>query len=254
MYPLIDLTDKKIIIVGASKGIGRQTARTLSEVGAKCILISRNENELKTAICELDGKGHGYHPLDVSSIEDIEPAVKEIVKEFGAIDGMVYAAGVTNDRPINLLKQEVIEKTMRVNYIGFIEFVRCLVKRKMYNPGMRIVGISSTAALGGTKAHTVYSSTKAAMDAAVRCLVHELADKEISLNTVAPSFIRTDMYEKWRENNDEDSIQYKIMKTIQYLGVGETEDIANVIAFLLCPASRFINGTCLVVDGGGSSN
>lgn len=254
MYPLIDLTDKRIIIVGASKGIGRQTARTLSSVGAKCILISRNEDELISAIHELDGEGHGCHAMDVSIIEDIEPTVKGIVKEYGAIDGMVYAAGVTNDRPINLLKQEVIEKTMRVNYIGFIEFVRCLAKRKMYNPGMRIVGISSTASLGGTKAHTIYSSTKAAMDAAVRCLVHELADKDISLNTVAPSFIRTDMYEKWRENNDEDSMQYKIMKTIQYLGVGETEDIANVIAFLLSPASRFINGTCLVVDGGGSSN
>lgn len=254
MYPLINLNNKKIVIVGASKGIGRQTAITLSSIGAKCILVARSEDALKTVQDELEGSGHGHYMLDVSQIENIEPAVKDIVNEFGAVDGMVYAAGVTNDRPINLLKYEVVEATMKINYFGFVEFVRCLSKKKRYNPGMRVVGISSTASIAGTKAHTVYSSSKAAMDAAVRCLIHELTPKGISLNTVAPSFIKTEMYDRWIDSNEEDGKQIKVMKTIQYLGVGETEDVANAIAFLLCPAARFVNGTCLILDGGGSSN
>lgn len=254
MYPLIDLTDKNIIIVGASKGIGKQTALTLSSVGAKCILISRNSEALECVINEMDGSGHGYRSIDVSDIGSIEACVKSIVMEFGPIDGLVYVAGITNDRPINLLKQEAVESTMRLNFGGFIEFVRCVTKRKMYNPSMRIVGVSSTAAFSGTPAHTTYSASKAAMTSAVKCLSRELADKGIALNTVSPSMIRTDMYEKWLDDNGEEGYQVKKLNRMQYLGVGETEDIANAIAFLISPASRFITGTTLVVDGGGTTN
>ena len=254
MYPLIDLSDKRIVVVGASKGIGRQAAITLSSVGAKCILISRNSEALEKVINELDGTGHGYYAMDVSDIGSIEACVKSIVAQYGPVDGLVYVAGITNDRPINLLKQEAVETTLRLNFGGFIEFVRCATKRKMYNPGMRIVGVSSTAAFSGTPAHTAYSASKAAMTSAVKCLSRELADKGIAINTVSPSMIRTDMYDKWLDDNGEEGYQVKKLNRMQYLGVGETEDIANAIAFLIRPAARFIAGTTLVVDGGGTTN
>ena len=124
----------------------------------------------------------------------------------------------------------------------------------MYNPGLRIVGVSSTAAFSGTPAHTTYSASKAAMSSAVRCLARELADKGISINTVSPSMIRTDMYEKWLDDNGEDGYQVKKLRRMQYLGVGEAADIANAVSFLLSSAARFITGTSLVVDGGGTTN
>lgn len=253
MYPLIDLREKNIIIVGASKGIGKQTAITLSEIGAKCILISRNEEKLKKVIEELEGHNHTYLCMDVSNIDGIENAIKNIVEKVGKIDGMAYIAGITNDRPLNLLKHDIIEETLRVNYEAFIEFTRCVCKKNNYNSGMRIVGVSSIASLYGAKANTIYASSKAAINAAVRCLAKELANKNIAINAVAPSMIRTDMYDSWLKNNEEDSYQYMKMNSIQYLGVGEKEDVSNAIAFLLSPASRFITGSCLVIDGGGTT-
>ena len=168
MQPLIELCDKRIIIVGASKGIGKQTAILLSELGAKCVLISRNQDSLIQVLNEMEGEGHGVVALDLEDTDKIEEAVKLIVNSYGKIDGMAYVAGVTDDRPVRFLKPEFVENIMKINYGGFIEFVRCVSKKNMFNPGMRIVGVSSVAAFAGTKAHTIYSSSKAAMIAAVR--------------------------------------------------------------------------------------
>ena len=254
MYPLIDLTGKTVLIIGASQGLGKQTAITLSEIGAKCILVARNEEKLKSTLTALDGTGHGIIALDVSILDSIEPCIKQIVFEHGPIDGLVYAAGVTNDRPLNLLTPEVVDATLKTNLEGFLETVRCVCKRKRYNPGLRIVGIASTAALAGTKAHTGYSASKAGMNGAMRCLAKELGDKDICINTVAPAMIRTAMYEKWYQDNGEGSFRVEALKLRQYLGVGEPEDISNVIAFLLSPAASFITGICLPIDGGVTSN
>ncbi len=254
MYPLIDLSGKKIVVVGASKGIGKKTAEVISEVGAQCMLVSRNEEDLKNVLDGLSGSGHAYMAMDISDTEGIECKVQNMIEQFGAIDGLAYVAGITDDRPLKFLKPSVVDNTMRINYGGFIEFVRCVTKRKMFNKGLRIVGVSSTAAFAGTKAHTIYSSSKAAMNAAVRCLVRELGDKGIAINAIAPSMIKTEMYEKWLENNGNDGFQVEQLNRFQYLGVGEKEDVANGIAFLLSPASKFITGACLIIDGGGVSN
>lgn len=254
MYSLIDLTGKTILVIGASQGIGQQTAITLSEVGARCVLLARNEDKLKGTLEKMDGEGHGVKALDVTKLDSIEPCVKEIVAEYGLIDGLVYTAGVTNDRPLNLLTPDVVDATMKTNLEGFLEAVRCVCKRKRYNPGMRIVGIASTAALAGTKAHTGYSASKAGMNGAMRCLARELAEKDICINTVAPAMIRTAMYEKWYQDNGEDSLPVQGLRIRQYLGVGEAVDIANAIAFLMSPAASFITGICLPIDGGSTTN
>lgn len=254
MYSLIDLTGKTILVVGASQGIGRQTAITLSEIGARCILIARNEEKLKGVLEELDGTGHGYRCLDVSDMAAIEPCVKDIVAEYGHLDGMVYASGVTNDRPLNLLTPEIVDVTLKTNLEGFLQMVRSITKKNRFNPGMRIVGIASTAALRGTKAHTVYSASKAGMNGAVQCLAKELKARDICINTVAPAMIRTAMYEKWYQDNGEDSLPVKSLNHFQYLGVGEPTDIANAIAFLLSSAASRISGICLPVDGGSTTN
>lgn len=254
MNPLIDLTGKTILIVGASQGLGRQTAITLSEVGATCILVARNEIKLKETLLKLSGEGHGLKTLDVSIPSSIEACIKQIVSEYGPIDGLVYAAGVTNDRPLNLLTPDVVDATLKTNLEGFLETVRCVCKRKRYTPGLRIVGFASTAALAGTKAHTGYSASKAGMNGAMRCLAKELAEKDICINTIAPAMVRTAMYEKWYQDNGEGSYPVEALKVRQYLGVGEPVDIAQVVAFLISPAARFITGICLPIDGGSTSD
>lgn len=249
MLNLTDLTGKNIIVAGASSGIGRDTAVMLSRLGAKVILIARSEERLKETLNMLDGEGHSYYCLDLADLAKIEECVKNIVRNQGMLDGLVYSAGFSIDLPLNIFKPDKIQSILQTNLCAFIEMVRCVTKKKHYNPGMRIVGISSVAAIAGNKGHIGYSASKAGMNGAVRCMAVELASKGICINTIAPANIKTPMISEWIETM-KDTDTYKQIMGRQYLGFGETNDIAAAVAFLISPSARFITGICLPVDGG----
>ena len=120
MFNLVDLTGKKIVLTGASQGIGRDTAVMLSKLGAKMMLIARNEAKLQETISMLEGEGHKYYLLDINELEKIEACVKNIVDDVGAVDGLVYAAGINNDRPLQLFKPGVVSNVLNVNLCVFI--------------------------------------------------------------------------------------------------------------------------------------
>ncbi|MDO4273056.1 MAG: SDR family oxidoreductase [Eubacteriales bacterium] len=254
MTKIIDLTGKKIIVLGASSGIGRETAVTLSRAGANVILVARREQKLQEVMKALYGTGHSYFVFDLSKVNEIESLFRKIAATEGKADGMVYAAGITASYPLAMLKPEKLQQAFNINYFGFVEAVRQVCKRGRYNEGMRIVGVSSIASLCGDKAHTAYSATKSAMDSTVRCLAKELADKKICLNTVAPAMTATEMYEKFIDKYGADSQAADDLCKRQYLGIAETSDIANAIAFLISPAAKFITGITLPVDGGTTSS
>lgn len=247
---LIDLTDRTVLIAGASSGIGKQIAITLSGLGAKLVLVARREEKLQETLQMLEGRGHAYYCADLSVVSAIEPLIKQIVAECGRLDGLVYAAGVTASRPLAQSNPERVQAAFDINFFGFLETVRQVCRNGRFNQGMRIVGISSIASLKGDKAHTVYSASKAAMDAAVRCIAREVADKGICINTVAPAMTATEMYERFIEKYGEESQSTQELFQRQYLGVAKTEDVANTVAFLISPAARFITGITLPVDGG----
>lgn len=247
---LVDLTGKRILVVGASSGIGKQTAITLSQVGAKLSLVARNEEKLQQTLGELEGEGHDYFLADVSNVGSIETLIKEVVAKEGPLDGLVYTAGVGTALPLMQSKPEKVQDTFNVNFFGFFEVVRQIVRKGRFNPGMRIVGVSSCASLRGDKSKAIYSSSKAAMDSAVRCMAKELAEKGICVNTIAPSMTATELYNRYVEKYGEDSETNHELLTRQYLGIAQPQDIANAIAFLISPAARFITGITMPVDGG----
>ena len=250
MKNLIDLTDKHIMIIGASSGIGRQTAITLSSVGARLTLVARTEEKLKAVISELDGKGHEYSPCDVTDLTGIEAMIKHAIERSGRLDGLVYSAGISMSMPLTMFKPEKLQKLFDVNFFAFIECVRQATKKGRFNPGMRIVGVSSIASMKGNKTHLGYCASKAAMDAAVRCMAKELADKNIYINTVAPGMTETEMHLDFRETVGEDSDSMKELFERQYLGLIKPDAVAETIAFLLSPAAKSITGITLPVDGG----
>lgn len=248
MFNLIDLTGKNIIITGASSGIGRETASLLARLGAKVILIARREDKLKEAVREI-GSSAVYYSHDLSDLDSISGLVKRIVNENGAVDGFVHSAGIGPTRPIRMLKPSTLNEVMTINFYSFIELIRCITGKKNFNPGLSIVGISSVSSKMGNQAKVAYCASKAAMDASVRCIAKELADKKIRINTINPGFISTDIYQQFRDVGTGSDDVEMIMKR-QYMGLGEPADVANMAAYLLSDAAKFITGSSVDLDGG----
>lgn len=242
-----DFTGKTFIVAGAG-GIGAEIAKFFSKAGSKIILLDICEKGLESLLPDLNS-GVAYR-CDFSDIPSIEPLVKEIVAGNGPIDGLVFAAGIGEVRPVKLCKYDFMKKVMDINFFSFIELVRCLTIKNRYNPhGMNIVGISALGAFIGNSAKTAYCASKGAMNAAVRCLAKELAPKKIRVNTIAPGVTDTPMA-KAAEDYGKGSDEHMQILLRQYLGICQPSDIANAVAFLMSDLSRMITGSCITVDGG----
>lgn len=248
MKNIIDLSNKTILVTGASDGIGKETSKTISELGGKVILVGRSEEKLHAALGELSGEGHAAYAYDLKVLDGIDSFISDAVKKHGALDGMVHCAGESQVRPLKMCNPEFMKDIFDINYFAFIELVRAYAKKKNNNGGS-IVVMSSVGSRRGDKGKLAYTSSKAAVDGAVRTLAKELAEKNIRVNSVVAGMIKTGIYDRYVEKNGEEAMQ-KFVLSKQYLGVGQTDDIANAISFLLSDAAKFITGTGMVVDGG----
>lgn len=249
MRNIVNLTGKKILIAGASSGMGAETAVLCSELGAQVIAVARREEQLKKVVENLSGEGHRYFVFNLNEIEKIDGFVKTVVGECGSVDGLVYCAGIPGTRPLRMLKPAALTEVMNINFNAFVEMVRCVTKKNAFNTGMSIVGVSSISSTIGSLGKTSYCASKAAMDAAVRCMAKELAPNGIRVNTVCPGIIETALFQQFKNNaGDSQDAQIKIQR--QYLGLGKPSDVANTIVFLLSDAARLITGSSIRVDGG----
>ncbi len=249
MKNLVNLAEKKILVTGASSGIGAETAVLCSQLGAKVVLVARREDKLQEVMMKLKSDGHRYFAFDLSYVDEIEGFIKSLISEVGPLDGFVHSAGIGSTRPLKMIKPAHLRDVLYINFYSIVEIVRCITKKNCFNLGMSIVGISSVASSQGNQAKTAYCASKAAMDAVVRCFAKELAPNNIRANTVCPGMINTDIYDKFKDNAG-DSYDAEVRMYRQYLGLGEPEDVANMIAFLLSDAARLITGSNIGVDGG----
>ena len=245
----MDLIGKKVLISGATGGIGRATAGRLAQLGAQVILLDVFRDRLEEVRQELEGDGHkSYYAnfLDISSIEDV---IKCVYEENGTINGFVHCAGIAPMRPFKMTKYEDVLPTMQINFFSFVEIVRCITQKKRFSDGGSIVAMSSTGSVHGKPTKTAYSASKAAIDAAIRCMVCDLQKRKIRINSVMPSWVNTQMYQSFLRDYP-DSRDIKEIQERQYMGVSEPEEVANVIAFLLSDATKTITGTSILMDGG----
>lgn len=250
MVDFINFKGRKILVLGASSGIGKQTALSLDEIGADVIMVARREDKLQEVLTKMSGANNSYYIADLSDLDGIEVIIKKIVEEQGKLDGVVYCAGISMSLPLQMFKPEKLQRIFNINFFAFIETLRQVTKKGRYNEGMRIVGISSIASFKGNKAHLGYCATKAAMDASIRCIAKEVAEKGICINTVAPAMTATEMYESYLNHYGEDSESNKELLSRQYLGIAQTTDVADAIIYLLSSRARFITGITMPVDGG----
>ncbi|MBR4254948.1 MAG: SDR family oxidoreductase [Lentisphaeria bacterium] len=242
------LAGQKVLITGASRGIGEACARRCASEGAKVVLVARNRERLDEVRDSLPGDGHIAISADLRNPDECVPAILKKACEDGLkLTGLVHAAGIAPVVPVKMIATAELLDIFTVNYFSFMLLVRHFI-RKTASDGGSIVAISSVAACSGWQGLSAYAGTKGALNASIRSLAVELADKGFRVNSIMPSNIDTDMLKEMTSVLNEDEIEQ--LKKKQPLGFGAPEDVANAVAFLLSPASKFITGTLLPVDGG----
>ena len=244
MIPM-NLHGQRILITGASSGIGRACAICAAELGANVILTGRRTDALEATLDRCVGSGHSIISGDIASSDFIS----ELATRTGKIDGLVHAAGVGPMCPVGMLTDKHIDSVMRTNYYSFLELMKYYSKNKYRNSNLSVVAISSVSSSSGWGGVVVYCGSKGALSSSVRALSMELAHKGVRVNAVCPSNIKTPMYEAGSvDMNDESSLTELLKK--QPLGLGEPEQVAWPVCFLLSDAASFITGVNLPVDGG----
>lgn len=242
------LEGKIIIVTGASSGIGQQCAIDCSKMGAKVVLIARNEERLRETLGLMHGSGHFYYTFDLQNINGIKDLVLSIVDKAGKIDGFVHAAGVEKTLPVKLLIPEEYENIFRVNTLSAFEFVHHFSNKKYFNDKGHIVFISSITSVIGRGGVAAYAASKGAMVSAVRTMALELAQKEICINCISPGTILTPLMKNYLSTLSEEEQKKRIAGFP--LGVGNPEDISNMCIYLLSNASRWVTGQNFIIDGG----
>ena len=235
------LKNKKILVVGATGGLGSAIARFLSTKGAALFVSGRNQEALSVIAQDL-----GVDSLALNLNNASERV--SLVDTVGALDGVVYAAGVSPVAPVRYLKDAEITTCLDLNTMVPLLLVRDLFKQKKLNAGASIVWLSSVASSRGTAGYAAYSASKAALEAAARCLALELAPKAMRVNCLAPGMIETGMANAAAERISTEALAVHLKD--YPLGAGRPKDVAAATAFLLSEAARWITGTTLPVDGG----
>lgn len=248
--PFLDLRGKRIVVTGASSGIGRAVAIELGRNDAQLILVGRNQPRLEETVSRIGPGQSRILSLDLKSFAEIGPKIKELSQSgAGRIYGLCHCAGIVETRPLSTCKSEGLTAMMDINVISGIELARAICRRDiMEEEGGAILFVSSIYARVGMPGQIGYSATKGAVAAAARAMAMELAPRRIRVNTISPGLVRTSMIEESFARLSEEQIK-KIEASFP-LGIGNLEDVAKAAVFLLSPQSRWITGIDLVVDGG----
>lgn len=246
---LFSLSNKTILITGASSGIGRSCAVQCSKMGASLLLMGRNVDELNRTVSELQpGTKVEMIVADFSKMVDLELVIAEKILTIGKIAGFIHCAGVEKTLPLKKQTSEVFQSIFDINVLAGFELAKIISLKKYKAEKASFVFIASVAGMVGESGKTIYSASKGAVISGSRSMSMELARSDIRVNSISPAMVKTPILEKMFDGIGEEATQNIIKK--HPLGIGEPEDVANACVFLLSDAAKWITGTNLVVDGG----
>ncbi len=241
---------QNFVVTGATSGIGFSITQHLLQLGASVVGIGRNEDKLMDI--KNSNPNFNYEIRDLSlDIDSLSELIDLIVINHGKLDGIVLCAGIQDTLPIGSIKYEKAKKLFDINYFSNLMLIKGFSKKKNHNSASSIVIISSITSSVGLPGISNYSASKAALIGLSKSLAIELSKEHIRINCVSPGHVKTDMLSKARHLGDD------FLSKIEHrypLGLGNTEDIANVVEFLLSDKSKWITGSNIILDGGLSIN
>ena len=238
------LLNKNIIVTGASSGIGRVCAIECAKMGAKVILLARDNDRLMDVSAKINevsndlSKGkHLTYSIDlIHNLSSLSTIIADAVDKLGKIDGFIHAAGIEKTLPISAMKESDYEDILKVNSISGFELAKVVSKKKNISEKGSFVFISSITAVIGRAGVVGYAASKGALVAGAKSMALELASKNITVNCVSPGTILTPMMVKYLDSLPEEE---NLKRTEGFtLGLGEPNDVANLAIFLLSDASK----------------
>lgn len=242
MNEFFSLKGKHILVTGASSGIGQCIALECAEMGARVSIVGRNAERLAKTYLELAGSGQSMIIADLTNESELENLVKNILP----INGLVHSAGISQLVPFKMARAKHINETFANNTIAPLILTQKLVSAKKILPKGSIVFIAAVASHAGPIASSAYSASKSALLGASRSVAEDLSKHEIRVNCIAPGYVQTPMLDALSQSGG-------VMNERSHwapLGIGMPEDVAYATVFHLSDASRSINRSYFMVDGG----
>ena len=245
---MFSLKNKVALVTGASQGIGRDTALALSEAGAKIAVAARNEEKLAALVSEIVGLEGGQAfavKMDVSDAEQVKAGFKQVLDKYGRLDILVNNAAITRDGLALRMKQDDWEAVIRTNLTGAHLCIQQALATMMRARSGRIINIASVVAQMGNAGQANYVAAKAGLIGLTKAIAIEIASRNITVNAVAPGFIKTPM-----TNVLPDKVKEELNTRIPLGRMGSARDVAAAIVFLASDEAGYITGHVLDVNGG----
>lgn len=242
------LTDKIALVTGASRGIGKEIAKTLAANGAFVIVNyngSKDAAEAVVAEITSDGGQAVAYGCNVSDFEACGEMITSIIKEHKHLDIIVNNAGITRDGLLMRMSEEDFDAVVNTNLKGCFNTIRHASRTLLKQRAGKIINISSVSGVLGNAGQANYSASKAGVIGLTKSVAKELASRGINVNAVAPGFVSTEMTDAMPED-----AKKAVLGQIPLQRPGTTQDIAQAVLFLASPASDYITGQVLSVDGG----
>jgi NAD(P)-dependent dehydrogenase (short-subunit alcohol dehydrogenase family) len=241
-----DLTGRRALVTGASRGIGAATARALDRAGARVALVARSTGRLEEVAAEL------VHdpvvvPADLAEPSAATSVARDVLDAFGGLDVLVNNAASAARLPSTELDGEVVDGMLAVNVRNLLLLTTAVLPAMVEQGSGSIVNLSSVSGVVGTPNRAAYAATKGAVDAMTRSLAVEFGPRGIRINAVAPGVIDTDL---WASNKAVPGVVEQIEALTPLRRWGTAEDVADVIVFLASDAARFVTAQTISVDGG----
>ncbi len=244
---MFSLANRVALITGGSQGIGRSIAEVFSAAGAVSVITDIVQDigeEAVTAIQDSGGKAAFYH-CDVTDSVSVENLITEIVKEHSRIDILVNNAGITKDGLIMRMKEDQWDDVIRINLKGAFNCIKAVTRPMMKQKSGSIVNVSSVIGVMGNAGQANYAASKAGLIGLTKSAAKELAARNIRVNAIAPGFIRTRMTDALPED-----VKQGYLDSIPLKKLGEPEDVAKLIKFLVSDEAGYITGQVINIDGG----
>jgi 3-oxoacyl-[acyl-carrier protein] reductase len=245
----LTFTNRTAVVTGAGRGIGRAIAEKLAQNGVTVICVSKSADSCGSAaaaIIAAGGKAKAL-PVDVADGAAIAGASAALLKEFPTIDILVNNAGITRDGLLFRMSDEDWDSVLQTNLSSCFHWCKHLARPMTRARWGRIVNITSVSGLMGNAGQANYAAAKAGMVGFTKSLAREFASRSVTVNAVAPGFIKTDMTTDFVNNAE---VSAKVLEAVPLKRFGEAADIANMTAYLCSDEANYITGQVFTVDGG----